>query len=29
MTAYLKKAMKLPMTTEEERLEKAYALAGR
>jgi DNA sulfur modification protein DndB len=28
MTAYLKKAMKLPLTTEEERLEKAYALVG-
>ncbi|KAM3116317.1 DNA sulfur modification protein DndB [Phormidesmis sp. 146-33] len=29
MTAYLKNAMKLPLTTEEERLEKIYALTGR
>jgi DNA sulfur modification protein DndB len=29
MTAYLKNAMKLPLTAEEERLEKAYALPGR
>jgi DNA sulfur modification protein DndB len=29
MTAYLKNAMKLPLTTEEERLENVYALAGR
>ncbi|KAM3091279.1 DNA sulfur modification protein DndB [Phormidesmis sp. 146-35] len=29
MTAYLKQAMKLPLTTEEDRLEKAYTLAGR
>ncbi len=29
MTAYLKNAMKLPLTAEEEQLEKVYALAGR